>query len=128
LFERRLYFIVGDVLAASVIGGVAGALAAAMVSPAWNMWLAMFAGMILGMAVSTPLSFCFMPFFGAMEIMIPAMASGMFAGMWVAMAAAMRPVSPGLGLRGGMLIGIGVVIATYFINAWLRVRGDRRVA
>lgn len=125
--EKRLYFVLGDVACAAVIGGVAGVLGAAVVSPVWNMWLAMLVGMILGMVISTPLSFAFMPFFGAMEIMVPAMTCGMFSGMWVAMAGAMQPLSVGVGLRAGVGIGLGVLVVIYALNALLRVRGDRRI-
>ena len=126
MFERRLYFVLGDVACALVIGGAAGALGAALVSPAWNMWLAMIVGMAAGMLIATPLAFAFLPLFGAMEVMVPAMTSGMFAGMWIAMAAAMRPLGVGAGLRGGMLIGLLVLAAIYALNAYLRRRGDPR--
>ena len=126
MIERRLYFVLGDVACALVVGGVAGALGASLVSPAWNMWLAMGVGMVAGMLVATPLAFAFLPLFGAMEVMVPAMTCGMFSGMWMAMAGAMRPLGAGAGLRGGMLIGLLVLAAIYALNAWLQVRGDRR--
>ena len=117
--ETRPYFIVGDLLATVVVGGLAGLVAAAVVPTGWNMMVAMLIGMALGMVLALPGSFAFMPFFGAMEVMVPAMLSGMFAGMWVAMGAAMTPMTATEGLRAGAWIGVGCFCATYALNAWL---------
>jgi hypothetical protein len=122
--ETRPYFVIGDLLATTAVGALAGLVTALLIPVGWNMMVAMLVGMALGMIVSLPGSFAFMPFFGAMEIMVPTMLAGMFAGMWIAMAAAMNPMSAGDGAGYGAAIGVGCFFVTYALNAWFR-RGHR---
>ena len=122
--ERRLYFVLGDLLAVSASGALAGALCAALFGTGWNMGLAMVAGMALGMLVALPCSFGLMPFFGAMEVMVPTMLGGMLSGMWIAMAAAMTPMGAGEGLRFGLLIGWFAWVATTAFHVFLQKRGS----
>ena len=118
--EKRLYFIVGDVLSNVVIGALAAVSIAGLIGPAWNMLLGMIVGMIVGMAESllAPLTLC--PFFGAMEVMLPTMVTGMVAGMVLGMRAVMQPVyfSQAAGL--GALVGIGTLLLVLVVNAKLQ--------
>ena len=120
--ERRLYFMVGDLLAVTVVGALAGVLMTAVIGTGWNMLVAMLVGMALGMLVALPGSFAFMPFFGAMEVMVPTMLAGMLSGMWVGMFAAMTPLSAGAGLRFGALIGLFAWLCTTTLNAFLQAK------
>lgn len=119
--EKRLYFILGDVVV-NVVTGVAAALATiAVVGPGWNMMIGMFVGMALGMAIAMLLSLAlFAAFFGAMEVMLPAMLTGMAAGMWLGMAAPMEPIGALRAVEMGAVTGVGVVIFTYIMDARLR--------
>ena len=121
--ERRLYFVVGDLLAAASVGAVAGLAACGAVAVDSNMLLAMLVGMVVGMAVSVPVSFLFMPFFGAMEVMVPVMLAGMLSGMWIGMAEAMQDLGGASAAGWGMLIGLLALAASSIADATLRGRG-----
>jgi len=84
--ERRIYFIVGDVLVCLVAGAGAGWLVQYVVPGHWYPLIGMVIGMALGMFVGMLAGFLFGPFFGAFEVMLPASLSGMLAGMIVGMA------------------------------------------
>jgi len=124
--ETRPYFLLGDLAASGLIGGVAGALSAWLVDPSWNMWVAHGVCMLLGMAIALPLGFPFMAFFGAMEVMVPTHMAGMFAGMWVGMEAAMGPVSGAAGFATGIWVGLAGLGFCYLADALLRWKGDVR--
>ena len=124
--ERRLYFIVGDLLACSVVGAIAAIAVSLLVGSGWNMLLAMLVGMAVGMALALPGALLFMPFFGAMEVMVPAMLSGMLAGMAVGMAETMMPLTLGGAAWYGAQIGFGTLVVTSLLNGWLRSQGGAR--
>jgi hypothetical protein len=119
--ESRPYFILGDFVV-NILTGVAAALATiAVVGPGWNMMIGMFVGMALGMALAMLLSLAvFAAFFGAMEVMLPAMLTGMAAGMWLGMAAPMGAIGALQAVEMGAVTGVGVVVFTYGLNAFLR--------
>jgi len=77
--ERRLYFVLGDLLV-NAIAGVAAAFSAGLVPPSWHPLVAMPLGMCVGAASASVVALLFMPFFGAFEVMLPAMLTGMVAG------------------------------------------------
>jgi hypothetical protein len=127
--ETRPYFVLGDLLVNTAVGALVGLACAALLSPAWNMWLGMFVGMALGMAMALVLSLgLFAVLFGAMEVMVPAMLTGMIAGMVVGMAAPMTEVGLAQGARWGALLGVGCLIATYAANAVLMRQTTHRQA
>ena len=64
-------------------------------------------------------------FFGAMEIMLPVMTTGMLAGMVVPMAAAMADHTFADGLWLGVLCGIVVLAATYAANTIIKRKADQ---
>jgi hypothetical protein len=124
--ETRPYFLIGDLVANGLIGGVVGALSAWLVDPSWNMWVAHVVCMVVGMVLALPLAFPFMAFFGAMEVMVPTHFAGMCAGMWVGMEAAMHPVSGAAGFATGVWVGIASLLFCYLADALLRWKGDAR--
>ncbi len=112
--ERRIYFIAGDVLACVLCGAAAGWLAAAAIPADWAMLAGMVTGMLIGMAVGTVGGILFSPFFGAMEVMLPASLSGMVAGLAGAMTV------PGIGSLGiGALAGLACLAVTYVLQSRL---------
>ena len=122
--ERRIYFVLGDCLANSTVGALCALAAVAIVGPSWNMVVAMGVGMIAGMALAIPASLLFMPFFGAMEVMVPVMLTGMLSGMGVAMAAAMRELSLEGAAVAGASTGLGVLAVVTLVNIQLHGRVD----
>lgn len=118
--DHRLFYVVGDFIANLVIGVVAGSVAWLIVSPAWNMWAAMFAmmgiGMVLGLILSVPIGIKL----GAMEAMMPAMYTGMWAGMVVGMMSAMMPMSLHHAIEMGAACGIAEIIFIWLVNTMLR--------
>ena len=65
--ETSLYFLFGDLLATGLAGAVCGLASAAVVVPGWNMFLAMIPAMVVGMAVSQPISIGFGALFRASQ-------------------------------------------------------------
>ncbi|MFP8875583.1 MAG: hypothetical protein VCB99_01435 [Myxococcota bacterium] len=120
--ETRPYFVLGDVLANSVVGALVGVASAALFGPGWNMIIAMLVGMVLGMVISLPALLGFVVFFGAMEVMVPAMTTGMVAGMVVSMSATMGPLSFGSAALLGVKSGLGVLVAIYLANIIVKRR------
>jgi len=124
--ERRLYFVVGDLVACVGSGALAGWGGDALVTPSWNPLLAMLAGMTLGMLLTLMVDFaCFLPLFGSLEVMLPSMLSGMLAGMATGMAVAMgHDLAASRVIATGGTIGAGVFVATYAADVLIR-RGGR---
>ena len=120
--ETRPYFVLGDVLANSVVGALVGLASAAVFGPGWNMIIAMLAGMALGMVISLPALLGFVVLFGAMEVMVPAMTTGMVAGMVVSMSATMGPLSFASAAVLGVKSGLGVLAAIYLANIIVKRR------
>lgn len=117
--ERRLYFIIGDLVACAVSGAVGGWLAHAAVPGDLSTFFAMFIGMFLGMTAGMLASFLFGPLFGAMEIMLPASLAGMMAGMVVGMGHMFGVTGPDVAAWYGALTGVLCLGFTYFLQARL---------
>ena len=82
--ETRIFYLLGDAISCVLVAVVA-ALVCAFVFPAsWPMPLLMIVSMFLGMVIAFLMSIFtgLIYFFGAMEIMVPTMLTGMFAGMY----------------------------------------------
>jgi hypothetical protein len=73
--------------------------------------------MFLGLLVASAVSFVFMPLFGAFEVMLPAMLTGMVSGMAATMLEA--PAFP------GALVGLAVVAWVYILTAIAGTRDGR---
>ncbi len=123
MIERRPYFVLGDLIASAGTGAVVGLLAAMAIGPGWHATLGMAVGMVMGMLVGLVLGLTLLQIlFGAMEVMLPATLAGVLAGMWVGMTAARADVSLGQAASTGALIGLGVMIFSYALNAHLTRR------
>lgn len=118
--DHRLYFVVGDFLANIAIGAIVGLICWAIVSPSWNMWIAMFAMMPVGTIAGLILFFPVGMKLGAMEVMVPMMFSGELSGMVVGMAAAMAVMSPGEAALLGAVTGAAGIFFVWAANTLLR--------
>lgn len=118
--DDRIYFVMGDLLVNLTIGALVGIVSVLVVSNSWNMWLAMFVMMFLGMIVSMIVAYGFLYFFGAMEVMIPAMQTGMWSGMVVGMWEAMIPLTLSQAAVIGGLTGLIVLNVVWIANVALR--------
>ena len=126
MIERRPYFLIGDLIASSGTGAVVGLLAGMAIGSGWHGMLGMAVGMVIGMLVGLVLGLTLLQvLFGAMEVMLPATLAGMLAGMWVGMMAARADMSLAQGASTGALIGLGVMIFSYALNAHLTRRPYR---
>jgi len=120
--ERRLYFLVGDLLSNVGVGALVGLVVVSLVAETWPPVLGMVAGMLVGDLVALPAAVALSVPFGAMEIMLPVMTTGMVSGMAVGMLAAMGVVQTGQSAAVGAIAGLLVLAATYGLNAHLRAR------
>ncbi len=118
--DHRPFYAIGDFVASLIIGIVAALVAWALVSPAWNMWAAMFTMMALGMIVGLVLFFPFAIKLGAMEVMVPAMYTGMWSGMVVGMIAAMMPLPMRHAIELGAACGVAEIVFIWIANTILR--------
>jgi len=112
--EKRLYFIIGDLIANAFVATVAAGLTAWLIGGSWGMIPGMLIGMLIGMIIALPLSLIMLaPLLGAMEVISPCMISGMLGGMW----GGMMPLSGDEIYRWGIGTGITVVVIIYIANA-----------
>ncbi len=118
--DNRLYFIVGDLLVNILTGALVGLVCNLLIDTSWNMWVAMFVAMAIGMAMALLMFFPAGMLFGAMEVMVPQMQSGMWAGMVVGMWAAMHPLGNIAAIEVGALCGLAVIIIIWGLNSLLR--------
>jgi hypothetical protein len=106
--EKRLYFVLGDLLVNATAGAVSALLAQAAIASSWHPLAAMPLGLLLGTIASSAVALVFMPLFGAFEVILPALVTGILAGAaspWIP-----RPVV------FGPAIGVAVVAWVYFLT------------
>lgn len=121
--ERRIYFVLGD-LTANLFAGAAAAVAVrAVVGGSWNVLLAMIVGVLIASVVGLVVSFAFIPFFGAFEVMLPAMLGGMVVGMSVPMVQTWRLIELDDAAGIGAIVGVVALAGTYIFNAYLHDKG-----
>ena len=120
--ETRPYFIAGDLSCSIVVGVLTAVAATATVSEAWPMLAAMVVGMVLGMAVAAVGILGFGPFFGMIELQMPAMLAGMLTGMVVAMTATTIPLASSTASVIGGTLGLTTFVAVWLADARLRAR------
>jgi hypothetical protein len=125
--DQRLFFVVGDFLANILVGSIVGLVCWAIVSPSWNMWIAMFAMMPVGTVVGLILFFPIGIKLGAMEVMVPLMFSGELSGMVVGMGAAMAVLTPGQAALLGAASGAASIFFVWAANTLLRGVVSREV-
>lgn len=116
--EKRPYFVLGDLFVNAIAGSVAALSAHALVPSSWHSLAAMPLGMCAGALSASVAGFLFMPFLGALEVMLPVMLTGMVAGMAGSMFGA--PVLTGAS------IGLAVVAWVYFLTAMAERSRDGR--
>lgn len=122
--ERRIYFVFGDLLACILAGGATGWLVQHLIPGDWFGLIAMLIGMGLGMAIGMLSGLLLAPFFGDLEVMLPASCSGMLAGMIIAMGLTMTPVMAANAIGVGALAGLFCFAYTYILQA--RLSGEAR--
>lgn len=118
--DHRLFYVVGDFLANLLLGVIVGVISWAIVGPGWNMIVAMFAMMALGMLLGLVFFFPAAIKLGAMEAMVPLMFTGMLSGMVVGMAGAMMPVPLADALAMGAASGVAGIGFIWVANSMLR--------
>jgi hypothetical protein len=106
--EKRLYFVLGDLLVSTVAGATAGVTAHAVIPASWQPLAAVPLGFLLGVAASSVVALLFMPLFGAFEVILPALLTGMIAG-----SAASFTERPAI---VGPAIGVAVLVWVYFLT------------
>ena len=118
--DKRFYFVFGDLLSNVLVGAIVAWVSWLIVSPDWNMFVAMWAMMFVGMAISLPLFIPASMLFGAMEIMLPTMFTGMLSGMVVGMWIPMSPLSALQAVAIGAAVGVLGIVIIWVMNARLR--------
>ena len=118
--ETRFYFVMGDVGANCGAGAFVAVVCTLLFGGGWPA-VAMPIGMIAGGLVAMPLGMLASLLFGAFEIILPVMTTGMLAGMVTPMG---DPPLAKAAARGAA-VGIGVLVITYLLNARLRRTRDR---
>ena len=96
----------GDLAVNLLVGGLTGLLCLAVFSPDWPGWLAMLAGMPLGMGLAFVVASGASIVLGAFELMVPSMLTGMIAGMICAMGASATALPWVEALRLGAACGV----------------------
>lgn len=121
----RARFFAGDLLASSASGALIAAVAGLAMPAAWPPWVAMAAGMLLGMALAVPCWLLAGLCLGMIEPMLQIMLAGMVAGMSGGMARAgqVPPDVVGLSLLG-LACGAATFLATACVDWALRHWGS----
>jgi hypothetical protein len=120
---KQMYFKIGDFLVSIIIGSLTGICTFRVVATDWNMWLAMFTGMCIGMVSQVLISFIFMPLFGHLEIMIPSMITGMLTGMCSGMIAVAYPYP--FPLKIAFVLGgvVGIIVCLWIYKRNRKLQG-----
>jgi hypothetical protein len=117
-----LYFRVGDYLAGSLTGLLTAFAVRAVIGPQWDMVVAMFVGMAVGMLIHLSLLLLIIPLLGTFEMMMPGAVIGMYGGMLFGMRDSMQQtyVSLNSALAVGVLFGLVVVFGIRWWDRQLR--------
>ncbi len=116
--ERRLYFIIGDILNCALAAAGGGWLTWLVVTDGWPILPAIAAGMVVGMMAGMLVGLFCSPFFGIMEVILPAALAGQMGGM----AAGLMVAGYGAGLERAFLIGVTAGLLTLIFVYLLQAR------
>ena len=106
----------GDCFASASVGLLTAAAVRAVITPKWDMVIAMLVGMLIGTAVHLLVGLVLTPLIGALEAMVPAGLTGMYGGMYFAMRDAMQtqgPLSDSLAIGAATGAGAYVLVCAY---------------
>ena len=118
--DHRLYFVLGDLLANTLVGAIVGWFCWLLVGTGSNMFLTMMLMMAVGMVLALVLWVPFGILFGAMEVMLPLMMTGMVSGMVVGMWIAMSPLGALPAFLIGGVFGFMTITGIWVVNNQLR--------
>lgn len=119
-FQSAL-FVLGDHVAGAMTGAATAAAIAVVVTPAWDMALAMVAGMGIGMLVHVSLMLLYGPLLGMFQVMVPGSLIGMYGGMIFGMRDSMVHAGyEGHRVLVGGVFGVIVVAAVQVYDRALR--------
>lgn len=122
--DKRPFFLAGDLVSNTLVAALSGVVIHSLMSNSWPMMIAMLLGMVIGMFVANLCCFVgLMRYFGAMEIMVPAMTSGMVAGMVVAMSRAMTSLTLFDHLLVSIICGILLTVIVWVVDT--RLSGEQ---
>lgn len=117
--ETRAYFLFGDLFGNLIVGALAAIVCGYLFS-GWPMIVGMIVAMFLGMIISTVLTLAvLLKWFGAMEVMLPVMTTGMFSSMVVVMWPPQSGYSVVDATEIGLSVGAAIFVTTWIINAIL---------
>ena len=118
--DNRLFFVLGDLLANILVGAVVGWFVSLITGAGWNMIIAMFVMMFLGMLLAgvlwLPASICL----GAMELMVPLMVTGMVSGMVIGMRSATVTLGAGSACMVGAVFRLATIVMIWIVNQQVR--------
>lgn len=117
--ERRVYFILGDLLSCVAAGAAGGWLTELAHPGACFVLIGMAIGMVLGMVAGMVAGLLLSPFFGSLEVMLPASLSGMVGGMVVGM---MHDIS--LMDAAGIGAAMGILCLAFSYRLQARLQGE----
>ena len=107
---QQALFTTGDYLGGAAVGGLTAGVVRAVVTPEWDMVVAMLVGMILGMLVHFGVGLALSPLLGMLHVMVPGSLIGMYGGMLFAMRDTMQGHSGSLGSIIAVGIGFGLAM------------------
>ena len=123
--DNRLFFVLGDLLCNVLVGAVVGWIVSLLVGSGWHMLVAMVLMMAVGMLLAGVLWLPCSVYFGAMEVMVPLMLTGMVSGMVIGMWAAMVPLGGSAAFFVGGVCGLATIVAVWIVNQQIRGLTDK---
>ena len=103
-------FTTGDYLGGATGGGLTAVAVYAVVTPEWDMVVAMLVGMLIGMVVHIGVGLVLSPLLGMLHVMVPGTLIGMYGGMLFAMRDSMQGHSGSFGSIIAVGIGFGLAV------------------
>ena len=103
-------FTAGDYLGAALCGGLTAAAVRVVITPHWDMVVAMLMGMAIGMLIHLGIGLALSPLLGMLHVMVPGSLIGMYGGMFFAMRDTMQMHSGSLASVIAVGIGFGLVV------------------